>query len=37
MNNEELFVADGVHYNQKGYDLYADYFKEALKEELDKF
>ena len=37
MNNEELYVGDGVHFNQKGYDLYADYFREALKEELERF
>lgn len=33
----ENFVADGVHYNQTGYDVYTAYFKEVLREELDKF
>ena len=31
------YVEDGVHYNQEGYKLYADFFKEALKEELSWF
>jgi len=37
LRDPEIFVEDGVHYNQKGYDLYADFFKEVLKEELDRF
>ena len=32
-----LFVEDGIHYNQKGYDVFADYFREILKNELDQF
>jgi len=32
-----LFVEDGIHYNQKGYDVFADYFREILKDELAKF
>jgi lysophospholipase L1-like esterase len=29
--------ADHVHFNQKGYDIYAAFFREALKEEVAKF
>ena len=35
--NPEIFVPDGVHYNQKGYDLYTDFFTNALKDELEKY
>ena len=34
---QELYVADGVHFNQQGYDLYADYFREILKDELENY
>ncbi len=34
---DDIFVDDGVHYNQEGYSLYADYFREALKKELELF
>ena len=34
---EDIYVEDGVHFNQKGYDRYAEVFKEALAEELAKF
>ena len=34
---EDIYVSDKVHFNQQGYDLYTEYFKEALKDELDKF
>lgn len=37
LNRTDIFVSDGVHYNQEGYHLYADFFREALKEELDQF
>lgn len=37
LQREDIFVKDGVHYNQLGYDLYADFFKEALKEELNQY
>jgi len=33
----DLFVADDGHYNQKGYDRFGDYFREALKEELAQY
>ncbi len=35
--NPDIFVQDGVHFNKEGYDIFADYFREALKEELDQF
>lgn len=34
---KDIFVEDGVHFNQTGYDLYADFYREALKEELARF
>lgn len=34
LGRQDIFVKDGVHYNQLGYDLYADFYKEVLKEEL---
>ncbi len=37
LQRNDIFVEDGVHYNQEGYNLYADYFREALKKELDLF
>jgi lysophospholipase L1-like esterase len=33
-NREAFFVEDKIHFNQAGYELYADYFREALKDEL---
>ena len=35
--NPGIFVQDGVHYNQKGYDLYTSFFQNALKDELEKY
>lgn len=32
-----IYVEDGVHFNQKGYDIYAEFMREALEEELEKF
>ena len=37
LNRTDIFVKDGVHYNQEGYLLYADFFRSALQQELDKF
>ena len=42
MNHEpfyrkDIFVEDGVHFNQTGYDVYADFYREALKDELKNF
>ena len=34
---KDIFIDDGVHYNQDGYDLYAAFYQEALKEEFAKF
>ena len=34
---DESIFADHVHYNQKGYDIYAAFFREALAAELAKF
>ena len=34
---KDIFVEDGVHYNQTGYDLYAQFYREALAQELAKF
>ena len=36
-NQKDIFVEDGVHFNQAGYDLYADFYREKLKEELAKY
>lgn len=37
LQRKDIYVEDGVHFNQEGYNLYGDYYKEALKEELDRF
>jgi len=37
LNDPEIFVKDGVHFNQEGYERYAEFFKEALKDELARF
>lgn len=34
---KDIYVQDGVHFNQTGYDLYADFYREALKDELARF
>ena len=34
---KDIYVEDGVHYNQKGYDIYADFYREVLKDELAQF
>ncbi|MBQ8339372.1 MAG: hypothetical protein IJY16_02885 [Clostridia bacterium] len=34
---KDIYVSDGVHYNQKGYDIYADFYREVLKDELAKY
>ena len=31
---EDLFIEDQVHFNQKGYDIYADFFRDVLKDIL---
>ena len=42
MNREEfyrkdIYIEDGIHFNQKGYDLYGEFYKEVLKDELKNF
>ncbi|MBE6555904.1 MAG: hypothetical protein E7663_06760 [Ruminococcaceae bacterium] len=34
---KDIFVEDGVHFDQAGYDIYADLYREVLKEELARF
>ena len=34
---KDIYVSDGVHFNQKGYDIYADFYREVLKDELAKY
>ena len=34
---KDIYVEDKVHFNQKGYDIYTEIFKEALKDELAKY
>lgn len=36
LRNPEVF-ADPVHYNNEGYALYADFYREVLKDELERF
>ena len=33
----DIYVEDGVHFNQSGYDMYGDFMREALKDELNRF
>ena len=37
LKRDDIYVEDGVHYNPRGYEIYADYFREALRDELSKF
>ncbi len=37
LKRKDIFVEDGVHFNQTGYDIYAEIFKKELKDELDRF
>ena len=37
LRHGDIFAEDGKHFNQKGYDIYADLFREALKDELEQF
>ncbi len=37
LHRTDIYVADNVHYNQEGYQLYGDFYKEVLKHELDQF
>jgi hypothetical protein len=37
LNDPDIFVSDGVHFNQEGYHRYAEFFRQALKDELERF
>ena len=37
LHRDDIFAADNVHYNQEGYRIYGEFYKEALKQELDQF
>ena len=37
LHGAELFVEDGVHFNQLGYDRFAEFFAEALRDELARY
>ena len=37
LSRKDIYVADNVHYNAEGYKLYADFFREALKDEFDRY
>ena len=34
---KDIFVADGVHFNEEGYRIYADFFRKTLKDELKQY
>ncbi len=34
---EDIYVPDNVHFNNEGYRIYGDFFREALKEEFARF
>lgn len=34
---KDIYVEDGIHYNQKGYDLCTEFYKEVLKDELKNY
>ncbi len=37
LHQKDIFVEDGVHFNQKGYDIFRDYYREILADELAKY
>jgi hypothetical protein len=37
LQRKDIYVEDGVHFNQEGYHLYTQYYREALKDVLDLF
>jgi lysophospholipase L1-like esterase len=37
LNSDEFYVEDKVHYNQKGYDLFAEFFRDLLRDELARY
>ena len=34
---DELFIADGVHFNPEGYKRYGNFWREVLKDELKNY
>lgn len=34
LQRDDIFVADGIHFNNLGYEIYAEFFREVLKDEL---
>jgi hypothetical protein len=37
LTENDIYIADGVHFNAKGYEALSDFFNEALKDELAKY
>ncbi len=37
LRQEDIYIEDGVHLNEKGYRLYAELFREVLRDELDRY
>lgn len=37
MRNDDVFVEDGVHLSKEGYKIFGELFKNALRDELDKY
>ena len=37
LQRKDIFVKDGVHFNEEGYHAYASFFREVLKDELNKY
>ena len=37
IHRTDIYVEDNVHYNKEGYELYAGFFRELLKDELAQF
>ena len=37
VSRKDIFVEDGIHFNQAGYSIYAEFFKGVLAEELKKY
>jgi lysophospholipase L1-like esterase len=37
LQHKDIFVKDGVHFNEEGYHAYASFFREVLKDELKQY
>lgn len=37
LHRTDIYVEDNVHFNRIGYEIYADFFREVLKDELDNY